>query len=474
MNQVSVIVNYCSLEREFLPKVLAECAHFASEIVVSVGSHLYDGIQEDAEHIQGLREQFPSVEFMEYQVDIRIDLNLQKGVERRPHAYWHNLARWTGLQALKMPQWVLFLDADEVPDGLRMRAWLDHTTLGLDVCYHLANYWYFKSPNNQALTWEQTTILMHRTKFTDADIFSDHERDNLGFIRGIQNRENVTGLDSLPLIHHLSWVRNKGTLLQKLNTWGHKDQINDPVKYVDHIFSDSSINDIVHKYRYKYVYNKFHIFINTRDISYPLQNPSHVYFKGLENELRNRKGVASNVATTLISAIHLFFTDQVAESVQHIREITDEETIAEIFDFSGFMLLSFGRYEAAANLFRKALTINPSHARSLFHLGLSFYYAGDYYAAISNFTEAINLDPTSFEYYYSNACALLNVGCADVAILGLKSADSLDDSYYGTQFNLALAYIKTGDDLTAKIHLDRVRNLNPTFSYVSTTQVKNI
>lgn len=50
MNQVAVIVNYCSLEREFLPKVLAECGHFASEIVVSVGTHLYNGTPEDLEN----------------------------------------------------------------------------------------------------------------------------------------------------------------------------------------------------------------------------------------------------------------------------------------------------------------------------------------------------------------------------------------------------------------------------------------
>ena len=78
MTQVSVIVNYCSLEREFLPKVLAECAHFASEIVVSVGTNLYNGTPEDPEHLEALRAQHTGVRFAQYQVDAHIDLAAQK------------------------------------------------------------------------------------------------------------------------------------------------------------------------------------------------------------------------------------------------------------------------------------------------------------------------------------------------------------------------------------------------------------
>jgi tetratricopeptide (TPR) repeat protein len=464
VNTVSVIVNYCSLEREFLPAVLDECAHFASEIVVSFGSHLYDGTLEDAEHMESLWKQYTSVKFVQYKVDIGIDLMRQKGVERRPHAYWHNLARWTGLQAVKMSQWVLFLDADEIPDGLRMRAWLEQTTLGLDICYHLANYWYFKSPNNQALTWEQSSILMHCAGLTDADIFSDQERDNLGFMRGIQNRDYVTGLDSLPLIHHLSWVRSKSILLKKLNTWGHKDQIRDPVKYVDYIFWDSNINDKIHQYRYRYVYNKFHIYINSDDVSYPLKNPSHEYFKGLRNENRNSDNSPPQLSEGFFLAIDLYFDNKLNESVEVLHNIAHDATEPEVYDFLGFVMLSFGNYTAAGDFFCRALALEPRHARSFFHLGLSAHYTGDYFNAIQNFTKAINLEPLSFEYYYYNACALLNVDSADFAILGWESAERLDNSYYGTQFNLGLASIRTGDTERAKAYLEMTLILNPQFS----------
>jgi len=461
VNQVSVIVNYCSLEREFLPKVLAECAHFASEIVVSVGTHLYNGTPEDPEHLGALRVQHPGVRFAQYQVNAQIDLAAQKGAQHRPHAYWPNVARWTGVQTLDEPQWVLFLDADEIPDGPRMRAWLEQTQLDFNSCYHLANYWYFKSPNNQALTWEQTTILIHRDKFTEEHIFSDKERDSLGFVPGIENREHAVGLDALPLIHHLSWVRSESVLLTKINTWSHRDQISDPAKYVEHIFSDSSINDIVHKYRYRYVYNKFQIYINSNDLSCPLDRPSEQYFKGLKDELQHADHTQRNQLNVLFSAIDMYFEGELNESIRVLEDIAQSTDVPEVFDFLGFTLLSFGYYDAAADFFRKALALDPRHGRSLFHLGLSRYYTGDYFSAMQSFTQAINLDHSRFEYYYYNACALLNVDCADVAISGWHAAEKLDDSHSGTQFNLGLASIRMGDFDNAKVYLDKALQLSP-------------
>jgi tetratricopeptide (TPR) repeat protein len=124
-------------------------------------------------------------------------------------------------------------------------------------------------------------------------------------------------------------------------------------------------------------------------------------------------------------------------------------------------MLSFGNYEAAADFFRKALAVDPRHARSLFHLGLSSYYTGDYFSAIKSFTQAINLDHTCFEYYYYNACALLNIDCADIAILGWRAAETLGNSHHGTQFNLGLASIRMYDIDNATVYLEKALQLNP-------------
>jgi tetratricopeptide (TPR) repeat protein len=125
-------------------------------------------------------------------------------------------------------------------------------------------------------------------------------------------------------------------------------------------------------------------------------------------------------------------------------------------------MLSFGNYAAAADFFGKALAIDPRHARSLFHLGLSSYYTGDYFSAIKGFTQAINLDHSCFEYYYYNACALLNIDCADIAISGWRAAERLEKNpHHGTQFNLGLASIRMGDIDNAKVYLEKALQLNP-------------
>jgi tetratricopeptide (TPR) repeat protein len=223
------------------------------------------------------------------------------------------------------------------------------------------------------------------------------------------------------------------------------------------------VNDVVHKYRYKYVFNKFNILINTKDVTYPLDNPSHDYFIKLKDEIHNIHRKNSESAKLLSSSIDLFFNNKLNESVYLLKQITHEENIPEIFDFSGFMLISFGKYEAAANLFRHALAIDPSRARSFFHLGLCCYYAGDYFGAIAHFTQAINLDTTTFEYPFINACALFNVDYVDLAIVGWQCAERIDDSYFGTQFNLASAYLKIGKNDAAELHLCRAKELNPDF-----------
>jgi tetratricopeptide (TPR) repeat protein len=166
----------------------------------------------------------------------------------------------------------------------------------------------------------------------------------------------------------------------------------------------------------------------------------------------------------LISAIDLYFDNKLNESIEVLHNIVHDATETEVFDFLGFVMFSFGNYTAAGDFFRRALALEPRHARSFFHLGLSSHYTGDYFNAIQNFTKAINLEPLSFEYYYYNACALLNADSADVAISGWESAKRLDNSYYGTQFNLGLASIRIGDTERAKAYLEMTLILNPQFS----------
>lgn len=262
---ISVIINYCSNERCFVDAMMKECRAFSDDIVVSYGSRLYDGTPEDLSHIEECKKRYPAVAFVEYEVDPTIDLSRQRGVVHRPKAYWHNLARWTAVRALKRhDSWVFVLDADEIPDGAQVKAWLERRLIYLkkNECYKIANHWYFKSPTLRAKQLEDSVLLIHRDYLTEDNIFGDNERDHLIPASKCLLKRDVRGLNGSVMWHHFSFVRSKKGLLHKLKHWGHSTEnafrFENLEEIVDKIFEDETrVVDFIHGYQYETVPNKF-------------------------------------------------------------------------------------------------------------------------------------------------------------------------------------------------------------------------
>ena len=261
---VSVVVDYSSNERVTIIPTLSQSSLFSDDIVVSFGSHLMNGVAEDKEHISELGERFPKVHFVEYQVDFSLNMSEQAGVHDRPRAYWHNLARWTGVQQLKRKQWVFLLDADEVPDGKLVQQWLPvfYPKLLKAKCYRMASFWYFKKPIFQATTLEEAPLLIHYKHLNKENVFGDWERSHLITHSQCVIQDAFKGSGNQVLWHHFSWVRSRGAMTHKLKHWGHADdrfKNVDVEQIVDDIFKDDNVNDIVHRYQYRMVENIFGI-----------------------------------------------------------------------------------------------------------------------------------------------------------------------------------------------------------------------
>ena len=265
---ISVIISYSSNESIFIDALVTECEKFSDDIVISHGSHFYDGQPEDHTHMKECVNKYPQVQFVTYDVDTSISKELRKGCNTRPSAYWHNLSRWTAISALKKQGWVFVIDADEIPDGDLLKYWiskLDPSDLNPECCYKFACYWYFKSPQNRATTIEDSVLLIHRKHLTEDNVFGDDERDHLIRTSNTRLLRQVKDLQGRVMWHHFSFVRSKEGLITKISTWGHKDdifkQVN-PTLFVDYLFKDDNVNDIVHNYQYITVDNKFNIDIN--------------------------------------------------------------------------------------------------------------------------------------------------------------------------------------------------------------------
>lgn len=260
---ISVIINYCSNENIFINTILSECMKFSNDIVISYGSYLYDGTLEDKHHINEYQIKYPTIKFVEYNVNLTLDMTKQKGVNKRPTAYWHNLARWTAVCALKNKNtWVFVIDCDEIPEGERVKEWLSKTIFDEKYCYKIANYWYFKSPQNQALTLEDSVLLIHSKYLTSDNIFGDNERDHLIPSSGCILKRQIMGVDNKPLFHHFSWYRTKKGLKHKISSWAHQNDIFkgiDVDALINYIYKDDNVNDIIHKYQYIKIDNIFNI-----------------------------------------------------------------------------------------------------------------------------------------------------------------------------------------------------------------------
>ena len=261
---VSVVVNYSSNEQASIEAVLTQSLKFSKDIVVSYGSHLLDGSPEAMQHIQELSNKYAQVQFRQYAVDVNVDLSKQLGVLARPTAYWHNLARWTGVKHLKCRNWVFVLDADEVPEGDLVRVWLRDALPSLEVqsCYKIANYWYFKKPTFQATALEDSPLLIHKRLLTENTIFGDWERNHIVEASQCTLNGNITDFNGNVLWHHYSWVRSRYDLEHKLSHWAHADDIFagvDAKELIDTIFKDDNVNDFVHNYEYVTVNNTFDI-----------------------------------------------------------------------------------------------------------------------------------------------------------------------------------------------------------------------
>jgi len=262
LQMVSVVINYCSNEKPFLDPLLKECRKFTNDIVVSYGSHLYDGQPEDLEYINGCVDLYKDIKFVKYDVDITMDISKMKGIKFRRNAYWHNLARYTGVQALEKKEWVFIIDADEIPDGDYVREWLESVHLNEMECYKIATYWYFKYPVYQAQQLEDSILLIHYKYLTEENIHADWERDSLIQLSGCKLMREVKGIGGKILWSHFSWCRSRQALLHKIKNWGHASDIFRGVnaeQIVDYIFHNNEVNDVVHGYTYNLVPNRYNI-----------------------------------------------------------------------------------------------------------------------------------------------------------------------------------------------------------------------
>ena len=153
----------------------------------------------------------------------------------------------------KVNKWILFLDADEVPDGARFSEWLDSSDYKAHTALKLSNYWYFREPCNQAVETEDSIVLAQKRALENEMILHADERDAIYNLAPGPKRRNVMDHDGRPMFHHYSWVRTQEEMLKKVSAWGHKEDRN-WIELVNREFQGPfSGKDFIHEDHYRIV-----------------------------------------------------------------------------------------------------------------------------------------------------------------------------------------------------------------------------
>lgn len=256
---ISTIVNFCSNDSRFIKATHEQALSFSIQVIVPVCDHFFDGSPENRAVLEKIYPAFPECLFIEYPyLPAKIPKKVFKEIE--PAHFWHSLSRLIGFSLVdEEAETVLFLDADEVPDGRKFSEWLDCSDYMHHTALKLSNYWYFRDPANQALNYEDSVVLAQKKALEASILLHKDERDAIYNLLPGPKRRHVSGADGSPMFHHYSWVRTKEEMLQKVRSWGHKSDRNWELLVQEEFTAPFKGIDFVHGYTYKTVKPAFDV-----------------------------------------------------------------------------------------------------------------------------------------------------------------------------------------------------------------------
>jgi len=249
---ISTVISFSTLELRFFPALISEVKKFSDDIVVVAYDHFFDGSPEDLVSINALIVKYP---------DVRWEIGQWN--PQKDSKYWHNYARWCGTAMVKN-RYVLYLDADEIPEGDLMRQYLETEPLGEHALYMFSCYWYFREPQFRATTLEGCGLLADTTQLTEEMFFTIYERWIYLPFPALKSKM-YCDLGGKTIMHHYSWVRTKEEMLTKVKSWAHRNDCNWTERVEQEFTHDFNGRDFVHGYSYVRVPNTFNIQLKGAD-----------------------------------------------------------------------------------------------------------------------------------------------------------------------------------------------------------------
>lgn len=237
-SDLAIIITYCSKDKAFIKTNIEQCLKVTDNVVLTCGNKLFHGENEDIDHLKELKNLYPKINIVVFDVDI----NEPNPLQQRKNAYFPNKSRVCAYiqvqQNLKDVCWFLFIDADEIPEGELLADILFKCPLQKENNYTFENYWYFRDPIYRSIKNEDSPLLVHKDNVSIETLMVEWERYYYNIYENAHKTIRYVIHPGLKraVFHHYSWVRSKEKMLNKIKGWSHQDD-KDWVKLIEDEFS---------------------------------------------------------------------------------------------------------------------------------------------------------------------------------------------------------------------------------------------
>lgn len=263
---ISCIIISNTDDFRFLYPNLEQIKGIFKRIVIALGNQLWNGEEEDSVKLTAFKEHvsktYANIDIVDYNIP-KDEIKCMLGQVRKD-MYWEGHARWIAYNRLIEykdceDDYIMYLDSDEIVNGATFKSWLDTNEYKSYDVLKLKNYWYWREPIYRAQDYyEDSVVLVKNKTFNPLAIFDNKGRHGLfDACKGTKIRN--AGGDSI-FIHHYSWVRGEKEMINKVKTWGHRNDRRDWVDLVKEEFSRPfSGTDFLRGFNYDIVSNVFNI-----------------------------------------------------------------------------------------------------------------------------------------------------------------------------------------------------------------------
>ncbi|GAO43574.1 tetratricopeptide repeat protein [Flavihumibacter petaseus] len=170
----------------------------------------------------------------------------------------------------------------------------------------------------------------------------------------------------------------------------------------------------------------------------------------------------SNPAAVRFAAETYLLAGRVEEAADLLEQLAKKELLTAN-DFYNLAIAKTRKWntEAALELYRKALKINPNHTFALNNLGFELLGLEKFEEALPLFNRALECDP-EFAYAYNNrGLTRIKLGEIDQGLADIRRSMDLDDKNAYCYRNLGIYYLEQNQITEALAFFQKAKELNP-------------